>query len=68
MLYYLKAEVAFRVRGISGPFNVNAANLVNAANREEARIKFEDHVKANHAHMAFDAVKFNYTEVTEEIK
>ena len=68
MLYYIKAEVQFRVRGISGPFNVNASNLVNASGREEARTKFEEHVKNNHRHMAFEDVKFNYLEAAEEIK
>jgi len=68
MLYYIKAEAQFRVRGISGPFNVNAAYLVNANDRDQARVKFEDRVKSNHSHMAFESVGFNYLEVAEEIK
>jgi hypothetical protein len=68
MLFYIKAEVQFRVRGISGPFNVNASRLVNADNREHARVKFEENVKQAHQHMSFDAVNFDYKEVADEIK
>jgi hypothetical protein len=68
MPFYIKAEVQFRVRGISGPFNVNASRLVNADNREQARAKFEVNVKQAHQHMAFESAVFNYTEVADEIK
>mgnify|MGYP001584451947 CR=1 FL=1 len=68
MLFYIKAEIKFQVRGISGPFNVNASRLVNADNREQARVKFERNIEEAHAHMAYSDVHFNYLECAEEIK
>ena len=68
MLFYLRANVAFKVRGISGPFNVNVAWLVNATDANNARQKFEDRVKQDHRHMDFESASFSYTDFAGEIK
>lgn len=68
MLFYLRANIAFKVRGISGPFNVSFGALVNAPDANQARQKFEDKVKNDHAHMGFESAEFNYVEFAGEIK
>lgn len=68
MLFYLRANVIFRILGISGPFHVTVGFLVNADNAAHARQKFEERVKQDHSHMAFENVEFNYTEFAGEIK
>lgn len=67
MIYYLKSNVTIRVAGISGPWLKTVGYLVNADNREQARLKYEERVKQDNAKMAFQSIHFEYTEVAEEI-
>lgn len=68
MLYYIKSDVAVRVRGISGPFTKTVAYLVNADNRNQARDKYENKVRQDFAHMVPEDIAFDYKEVAEEIR
>jgi hypothetical protein len=68
MLYLIEADVAVRVRGISGPFIKNVSYLVNADNREQARVKYEKRVAQDHANMIPEKIEFDYKKVAEEVK
>ena len=68
MLYYLRANVTLRVAGISGPFTRTVSWLVNAANPNQAKSKYEEQVKKDFTHMQFNDIAFEYTEFAGEIK
>lgn len=68
MLYYLRSNVTLRVAGISGPFTRTVSWLVNADHPNQAKLKYEEQVKKDHAHMQFSDIAFEYTEFAGEIK
>lgn len=68
MLYHLSANVTLRVAGISGPFIQTVSWHVNADNPNQAKLKYEEQVKKDFAHMQFSDVAFEYTEFAGEIK
>jgi len=68
MLYLLKANVTMKVQGISGPFLKTVTWLVNAENPNQAKFKYEEQVKRDHAHMHFSDIAFEYLEFAGEIK
>ena len=57
-----------RVQGISGPFLKTITWLVNAADPNQAKAKYEEQVKRDHAHMLFSQIQFEYLEIAGEIK
>lgn len=67
MLFYIKSEASIRVRGISGPFIETISFLVHADTRQQARVKYENRVMADHMHMTPESITFDYKEVAEEI-
>jgi len=67
MKFIIKSDVVKRVRGISGDFTDRAAYMVNADNREHARLKYEERCRQDVAHMGCESIRFNYIEVIEEI-
>ena len=68
MLFYVKANVTLRIQGISGPFIQMVSWLVNADNHIQAKIKYEEQVRRDFAHMNFSGISFEYLEVAGEIK
>lgn len=68
MLFLIEARVSAKVAGISAPFEKDVSYLVNGNNYAEAKTKFENQVKMDHAHMMPDGVTFQYTKVASEIK
>lgn len=68
MLFYLRANVTLKVRGISGPFQRTIGWLVNANDPNHARQKFEEQVRKDFAHMQFEQAHFEYIEFAGEIK
>jgi len=68
MLFYIRANVTLKVRGISGEFHRTIGWLVNAVDHNHAREKFEAQVKKDFAHMQFEQASFEYLEVAGEIK
>jgi len=67
MLYFIKAKVVIRVRGISGPFEQTVIQLVNAHTTNEARSKFEAHIRKRFAHMNGESFSFDYLEIADTI-
>lgn len=67
MLFYIKAKVEVKVRGISGAFGDTKSYLVRANNIQEAKHKFESRVRAEKQHMGPDDIIFTYIEIAPEI-
>jgi len=67
MLYYIQAKVSIRVFGISGPFEETITKLVNARSTNEARAKFESHVRQMFAHMKGESFSFQYIIIADTI-
>lgn len=67
MLYYIKAKIAVRVRGISGAFNETRSHLVHANDPKEAQNKFEAKIRRDKANAAPEDINFEYTEIATEI-
>jgi hypothetical protein len=67
-LFYIKANVAIRVRGISGPFLYTIAWLVYATNIREARSKYEAQVRKDHSDKQAENFSFEYIEQTGTIQ
>ena len=66
-LYTLKAKVTVRVPGISGPFEQVVAWHIHAEKLEDAKYKFEQHVKRDNANADYNNIKFQYVEIIGEI-
>jgi hypothetical protein len=67
MLYWIQAKVVIRVFGISGPFEQVVTQMVNARHTQEARTKFENHMRARFAHMNGESFHFEYLTVADTI-
>ena len=67
MLYFIKAKTVIRVYGISGPFEQTVIQLVDAKSTNEARIKFETHMRRKFAHMNGESFAFEYLEIADTI-
>jgi len=68
MLYFLRANVTIKVQGISAPYFRTITWLVNAETPNQAKLKYEEQVKKDHAHMQFSGISFEYVEFAGEIK
>lgn len=67
MLYWIQAKVVIKVFGISGPFEQVITKMVNARSTQEARSKFEYHVRQMFAHMNGESFHFEYLTVADTI-
>lgn len=67
MLFYLKAKVSLKVTNISSPFNEIHSHLVRGNSLNEAKQKFEQHVRRGKQHVEANAINFEYIEVATEI-
>lgn len=68
MLFYLRANVTIKVKGISGSFQNTVGWLVNANEPNQAKQKFEEQVRKDFSHMQFEKAQFEYIEFAGEIK
>lgn len=67
MLYWIQAKVIIKVFGISGPFEQTVTQMVNANNTNDARTKFENHMRRRFAHMQGESINFEYLIVADTI-
>ncbi len=67
MLYWIQAKISIKVFGISGPFEQVVTQMVNARNTQEARSKFENHIRQRFAHMNGESFDFQYLIVADTI-
>lgn len=67
MLYWIKAKIVIRVFGISGPFEETVTKLVNARSTNEARAKYEAHIRQMFAHMRGESISFQYITIADTI-
>jgi hypothetical protein len=67
MIYFIQAKVNIRVWGISGPFTETVTKLVKAHNTNEAKSKYEEHVKQMFAHMNAESFEFDYMTIADTI-
>lgn len=67
MIYYIKAKISVRVRGISGAFNETCSHLVHANTPREAQDKFEAQIRRDKADAAPQDIIFEYLEVATPI-
>ena len=67
MVFYIKAKVAVKVRGISGVFNEVRSHLVHANDSRDAQNKFENRIRRDKENAAPEDVNFEYLEIATEI-
>ena len=67
MLYFIQAKVIIRVWGISGPFTETVTKLVNAHNTNDAKTKYEQHIRQMFAHMNAETFDFEYLIIADTI-
>jgi hypothetical protein len=67
MMYWIQAKVTIRVFGISGPFEQVVTQMVTAHDTNEARTKFEAHIRRRFAHMNGESFAFEYLTVADTI-
>jgi hypothetical protein len=68
MLYFVQATVQARVFGISGPFEQQITQLVEANTSAEAKTKFERFVCQQKSNMEPESVQFKYHVIAGTIK
>lgn len=67
MLYWIQAKVSIKVFGISGPFEQMVTQMVNAGSTQEAKMKFEQHMKNRFAHLNGETFRFEYLIIADTI-
>lgn len=67
MLYWIQCKVVIKVFGISGPFEQVVTQMVNARSTQEARVKFENHMRKRFAHLNGESFDFQYLVVADTI-
>lgn len=67
MLYWIQAKIQIKVYGISGPFEETITKMVQANSTNEAKAKYEQHVRKMFAHMQGESFNFQYLIIADTI-
>ena len=67
MLFYIEAKVSVKIAGISGLFQEVYVKLVHANSINDAKSKFESHIRSIKAHTMPEKLTFEYLKLGDEL-